>query len=257
MYNAINASNYTDPNAIEFNTIEDAVYMGMINDASFIIAFEKNLWEHQSTYNPNLPLRILIYVAKLYEKYILTHNIYVYASTLKKIPRPKCICFYNGTDEQPEKKVFRLSEAYDGEGDVEVTVTMLNINYSRNKKLMDSCKPLYEYSWIVNEIRQNRGDNLEETIDKVINSIPEDFVIRSFIMGHRAEVKGMFLTEWNQEKVLQQEREDSLEQGREQGIVEGITRMLAGMLKKNLPRPMIAEISNLPDEVIANIASQL
>lgn len=76
---------------------------------------------------------------------------------------------------------------------------------------MDSCKPLYEYSWIVNEIRQNRGDNLEETIDKVINSIPEDFVIRSFIMGHRAEVKGMFLTEWNQEKVLQQEREDSLE----------------------------------------------
>ena len=181
----------------------------------------------------------------------------VYASTLKKIPRPKCICFYNGTDEQPEKKVFRLSEAYDGEGDVEVTVTMLNINYSRNKKLMDSCKPLYEYSWIVNEIRQNRGDNLEETIDKVINSIPEDFVIRSFIMGHRAEVKGMFLTEWNQEKVLQQEREDSLEQGREQGIAEGITRMVAGMLKKNLPRPMIAEISNLPDEVIANIASQL
>lgn len=150
-----------------------------------------------------------------------------------------------------------MSEAYDGEGDVEVTVTMLNINYSRNKKLMDSCKPLYEYSWIVNEIRQNRGDNLEETIDKVINSIPEDFVIRSFIMGHRAEVKGMFLTEWNQEKVLQQEREDSLEQGREQGIAEGITRMVAGMLKKNLPRPMIAEISNLPDEVIANIASQL
>ena len=150
-----------------------------------------------------------------------------------------------------------MSEAYDGEGDVEVTVTMLNINYSRNKKLMDSCKPLYEYSWIVNEIRQNRGDNLEETIDKVINSIPEDFVIRSFIMGHRAEVKGMFLTEWNQEKVLQQEREDSLEQGREQGIAESITRMVAGMLKKNLPRPMIAEISNLPDEVIANIASQL
>lgn len=111
--------------------------------------------------------------------------------------------------------------------------------------------------WIVNGIRQNRGDNLEETIDKVINSIPEDFVIRSFIMGHRAEVKGMFLTEWNQEKVLQQEREDSLEQGREQGIAEGITRMVAGMLKKNLPRPMIAEISNLPDEVIANIASQL
>ena len=99
LYNAINSSHHTNPDAIEFNTIEDAIYMGMVNDASFIITFELNLWEHQSSYNPNLPLRILIYVAKLYEKYILTNKIYLYSSTLKRIPRPKCICFYNGTDE--------------------------------------------------------------------------------------------------------------------------------------------------------------
>ena len=249
LYNAINSSHHTDPEAIEFNTIEDAVYMGMVNDASFIITFEMNLWEHQSSYNPNLPLRILIYVAKLYEKYILTNKIYLYSSTLKRIPRPKCICFYNGTDEQPEKKILKLSDAYDGVGDVEVTVTMLNINYGKNKELMKACKPLQEYSWIVNEIRQNPGDNLEEIIDAVINRMPGDFVIRNFIIGHKAEVKGMLLTEWDQEKVLQQEREDSRK--------EGIMQMVIGMLKKNLPRPMIAEISNLSEDVIDSIAREL
>ena len=253
LYNAINSSHHTDPEAIEFNTIEDAVYMGMVNDASFIITFEMNLWEHQSSYNPNLPLRILIYVAKLYEKYILTNKIYLYSSTLKRIPRPKCICFYNGTDEQPEKKILKLSDAYDGVGDVEVTVTMLNINYGRNKELTDACKPLQEYSWIVNEIRQKQDDDLEAVIDAVINRMPEDFVIRNFIIGHKAEVKGMLLTEWAQEKVLQQERIDSMERG----ITEGITRMVIGMLKENLPRTMIAKISNLSEDEIDSIACKL
>ena len=146
-------------------------------------------------------------------------------------------------------------------GDVEVTVTMLNINYGRNKELMNACKPLQEYSWIVNEIRQNQDDDLEAVIDAVINRIPEDFVIRNFIIGHRAEVKGMLLTEWDQEKVLQQERIDSMEQGIAKGIAkgrqEGIMSMVVGMLKENLPRNMIAKISNLSEDVIDSIACKL
>ena len=163
----------------------------MINDASFIITLELNIWEHQSTYNPNMPLRILIYAAKLYEKYIAKNRLYLYSSMLKKIPRPKCVCFYNGKQEQPEKKILRLSDAYEGAGDVEVNVTMLNINYGRNQKIMETCKALHEYSWLVNEIRQSPSSNLETAIDKAIEKMPRDFVIRNFIMGHRAEVKGI------------------------------------------------------------------
>ena len=221
LYNAINGSSYSDPEAIEFNTIEDAVYVGMINDASFIITLELNIWEHQSTYNPNMPLRILIYVAKLYEKYIAKNRLYMYSSMLKKIPRPKCVCFYNGKQEQPEKKILRLSDAYEGAGDVEVNVTMLNINYGRNQKIMETCKALHEYSWLVNEIRQSPSGNLETAIDKAIEKMPRDFVIRNFIMGHRAEVKGMFLTEWDQEEALAQERIEGREEGREEGLEEG------------------------------------
>ena len=222
LYNAINASNYDDPNAIKFNTIDDAVYVGMINDASFIIMSELNIWEHQSTYNPNMPLRVLFYAAKLYEKYIEENHIYLYSSTLKKIPTPKFVCFYNGTRNQPEKKILRLSDAYDGEGDLEVTVTMLNINYGKNKELMNACKPLQEYAWLVNEVRQNPMGDLDVTIDNAIDNMPKDFVIRDFIIGHRAEVKGMFLTEWNQEEALAHERDEGREEGRAEGRAEGI-----------------------------------
>lgn len=110
--------------------------------------------------------------------------------------------------ESAGEKILRLSDAYDGEGDLEVTVTMLNINYGKNRELMDACKPLKEYAWLVNEVRQNPKGDLDETIDAAIDNMPKDFVIRDFIIGHRTEVKGMFLTEWNQEEALAHEREE-------------------------------------------------
>jgi hypothetical protein len=149
LYNAMNGTDYTDPDGIRFNTIGDAVYMGMKNDVSFIICFEMNLWEHQSKFNPNMPMRFFLYAGRLYEKYITTSNYYQYSSSLQPVPRPVCVCFYNGTQEQPEKQVLKLSDAYDGEGDIEVRVTMLNINYGKNQQLMDACKPLKEYAWLV------------------------------------------------------------------------------------------------------------
>lgn len=82
LYNAVNGSEYTDADAIEFNTIDDAVYLGMKNDVSFIILNELNLWEHQSSYNPNMPMRFFIYAAKLYEKYISGSEYYQYSRTL-------------------------------------------------------------------------------------------------------------------------------------------------------------------------------
>ena len=119
LYNAINGSSYKDPEAIRFNTIEDAIFMGMANDISFLIMFEINLWEHQSSYNPNMPLRIFLYAARLYEKYIETSDYNQYSSKLQRLPKPRCICFYNGTAEQPDKKILKLSEVFGEEGDIE------------------------------------------------------------------------------------------------------------------------------------------
>jgi len=251
LYNAVNGTNYTNPNDIQFNTIEDAIYLGMKNDISLIIMNEINLWEHQSTFNPNLPMRIFLYAAKLYEKYIANSDYYPYSSTLQKVPCPKCVCFYNGTAEQPERQILKLSDSFDGEGDIEVKVTMLNINYGKNKKLMEICEPLNEYAWLVDAIRRYQKNlmNLEAAVDAAINEMPDEFVIKKFLLSNKAEVKGMFLTEWDQEKVLEQERRDTIRNEQK--------RVATDMLMEKLPVQLIAKISKLSEETIQKIANNL
>ena len=247
LYNAVNGSNYTNPEDIEFNTIEDAVYLGMKNDVSFIIVDELNLWEHQSTYNPNMPMRFFLYAAKLYEKYIVSSDYYPYSSMLQSVPCPKCICFYNGTANQPERKVLKLSDAFGGEGDIEVCVTMLNINYGKNKELMEACEPLNEYAWLVDTIRRYQRElkDLEAAIDAALEEMPDEFMIKKFLLLNKAEVKGMFLTEYDQEKVL------------EQAVNEDRRRVATDMLKKKFPLSLIEEISKLSQDTIRSIADKL
>ena len=247
LYNAVNGTSYDNPDEIQFNTIEDAVYLGMRNDVSFIILSELHLWEHQSTFNPNMPMRMFIYAAKLYEKYIAGSEYYPYSSTLQSAPRPKCICFYNGTSNQAERKILRLSETFGGEGDIEVLVTMLNINYGKNKALMRACAPLNEYAWLVNAIRKHRKElkNLEVAIDAAIDEMPDEFIIKKFLLLNKAEVKGMFLTEYNQEKVLEQVANDERRQ----------TAM--DMLRDGEPLEKIARYSRLADEAIRKLADSL
>ena len=210
LYNAVNRTSYTDPEAIQFNTIGDFLYLKMKNDTSFIIYCEMNLWEHQSTFNPNMPMRFLRYGTHLYEKYIATTDYYEYSSTLQTIPTPRCVCFYNGTKEQPEESVLKLSDAYSGDGDIEVNVTMLNINFGKNERLLNACRPLYEYAWIVDAVRSHQHEKMEldTAIDTAVNEMPDDFVIREFIIANRAEVKEMLLIEYNEEKVMEKERQE-------------------------------------------------
>ena len=251
LYNAVNGSSYSDPEEIQFNTIEDAVYLGMKNDASFIILNELNLWEHQSTFNPNMPMRFFLYAAKLYEKYIASSEYYAYSSVLQSIPRPKCICFYNGTKEQPERVVLKLSDAFGGDGDIEVKVTMLNINYGKNRKLMEACEPLREYAWLVDSIRQKQKmlKDLELAVDKAIEEMPEEFVIRGFLLSNKAEVKGMFLTEYDQDKVLAQERREAINEDRR--------RVAVDMLRDGEPLAKIVKYSCLAEEMIRGLAQQM
>ena len=214
LYNAINKTNYTNIDDLSFNTIRDAMYMRMKNDISFIISSEMNLWEHQSTFNPNMPMRFFVYGGRLYEKYILTSDYYEYSSKLQKIPRPVCICFYNGTKEQPEQQVLKLSDAYEGKGSFETEVTMLNINYGKNQELMDACKPLKEYAWLVDSVRKHQAENMElnPAVDATLTEMPDDYVIKEFLVANQAEVKNMFLSDYNEQRILEKERAEGIEE---------------------------------------------
>ena len=236
LYNAVNGSNYDNPNDIRYNTIDDAIYMNMKNDVSFIIENTMSLYEQQSTYCPNMPLRFLMYLAKLYEKYVKVEDLYLYGKTLKRIPKPKCICFYNGEDKKEDRCILRLSDMYfentkikdKVEGIVELEVIMINVNFGHNKKLLEQCKPLYEYSFFVDRIRfhadrlkEERGDYvLEEAIDRAIEDLPKDFKILEFILANRMEVKDMCLFEYDEKKAMEAEREEGRAEGRAETILK-------------------------------------
>ena len=286
LYNALNGSSYTDPEELEFNTIDDVIYMGMNNDVSFLVMDAKtmNIWEHQSSVNPNLPVRFLMYAGQLYDRYMTDKNIYRYGTKLKKLPKPKCVCFYNGTDKQPEEQTLRLSDAFEADdGDIEVRVRVLNINYGHNRALMEACVILGDYAGLIDSIRKNQkaGMNLEGAVDASIALMLDDSLLKRFLLVHKAEVKGMYLTEYDEEKerkLAQKEaREEGFEEGREEGFEEGREegrkkglkeglkegqhkekeRVATDMLKKNFPLAVVKEISRLSDDAIRAIAANL
>lgn len=258
LYNAVNGTDYTDLDSIEFTTMEDAVYMGMKNDVSFILFQVMNVYEQQSSYNPNMPVRQLMYAAKLYDKYIQQKKLNIYGRKLARLPIAKLVAFYNGTEGENDR-FLKLSDTFIQRGnlpetDIEARVRMININYGKNESLLASCRPLGEYSWLVARIRENRRTmKIEQAVDRAIQDIPEDFEIREFLIGHRAEVKDLCITEYNEAETMQMIREE----GREEGDLKRAMKTAFNMLEDGEPIDKIAKFLEFPPETILSWVEKL
>ena len=288
LYNAVNHSFHTDPDSIQITTMEDILYMGMKNDVSFIITDIMSIYEQQATYNPNMPVRELMYAAKLYDKYIHENKLNIYGDTLVALPIPKLVVFYNGQDNYMDrilelKDAFRAGKEKQNPGDTEaeesrkpdpdgrskemepdiaVRVRMLNINYGQNKQLMDACKPLGEDAWLIQRIREySKHKDIEEAVDQAIDELPEDFEIRPFLVGHRAEVKSMCITEYNEEETMLLFKEQGREEGREEGIGIGeqnrANEMAERMIRAKEPGDKIVLYTGLGKEDVNKLAGSL
>ena len=229
LYNAINGTHYDNPDDISIETIRQVLYMGMHNDVAFIIADQLSLYEQQSTFNPNMPLRMLEYTANLFEKYIKREALNKYGHRQIMLPVPRLVVFYNGTEEKANETTLHLSDAFAPEhrdnADISVTVRMININKGHNQSLMDSCPPLNEYAWSVDSVRQyKKTDGLEAAIDRTLDTMPDSFLIKPFLEQHRAEVKNMLLTEYNEAETLEMSREITWPRGVPRAGPRGVPR---------------------------------
>ena len=231
LYNALNGSSYTDPSAIEINTIEGIIYVTMKNDISFLIDSQINLYEQQSSYNPNMPLRGLMYFAELYQKHLTKQDRDLFTTALVKIPTPNFVVFYNGSRDMPDVTKLRLSEAFEipaENGDFEWTATMLNINAGRNKTLLQKCKPLYYYSCYVDRVKTNvrSGMTKENAVSEAVNFAIQNDFLDGYFKIQKAEVLNMSLTEFDQEAYdrhrFNEGKEAGIAEGKEIGIAIGI-----------------------------------
>ena len=234
LYNAINNTNYTNPDELEITTLEDVIYMSMKNDMSFIISSTLNLYEHQSTFNPNMPIRGLMYFSRLYEAYIKRHGFDIYSGSLVKLPRPQFIIFYNGRNEYPDEMVLKLSDAFvpktSDEAVLECRATMLNINYGHNSALLDNCRRLHDYSYFIAKINEyiDSRYSTEDAIGKAIDYCIEKDILADILIKCKSEVTNMLLTEFDEKlykkTVYREGYEDGVNEGFERGISEGFER---------------------------------
>lgn len=255
LYNAVGKRDYKDPELLIINTLENAIYMSMQNDLSFIIDSELSMYEHQSTYNPNLPLRFLLYLSELYEGIVTGKN--VYGTKIIQIPAPRFIVFYNGKEERPEHEVIKLSDAYitqEEEVSLELLVEVLNINVGYNEGLLETCKTLGDYSEYVYRVREYAKEMpIEEAVDRTIDECIREDVLREFLEKNRAEAKAMSIYEYDQEEHIRLEREDAFEDGRKEGREEGISlgedKKLKELVEKKVKKGhTISEIADMLEE---------
>ena len=256
LYNAVNGTHHDNPDELEIWTLDNAIYMNVKNDVSFLFQFRLSLYEHQSTVNPNMPLRDLLYISKQYQRYIEEEHpekgaLSIYSSSLMKIPTPKFVVFYNGAEEMPERYERKLSDAYQllaEDPALELKVLVLNINHGMNQELLEACQILKEYCQYVEKVRNHRVNySIEEAVERAVDECIREGVLADFLRSQRAEAIAMSIFEYNEEEELKKIRKSEYSVGKEEGRAEGraeaILEVLSlyGIVDENLDKRIMDE----------------
>ena len=262
LYNALNGSSYTDQDDFEFTTIDDVIYMGMKNDISFMIGTEMPLYEHQSTYNPNMPVRGLMYYGRLYDQWFSMNHKNRFGKNLIKIPTPQYVVFYNGIDQHEDREILKLSDAFmseDKPDGYEWTAIMINVNEGHNKELLDNCKILQEYAAFINLVRKYiRIYGKKVGIDKAVDECIMNDILKDILVKNKSEVVGMCLTEYDEVEQRQFDREEGRLKRRLEGRLEGreegeelklIKQICKKIVKKKTPEEIAEDLDEDYSEI--------
>lgn len=260
IYNAINGTDYDDPELVEMTTLDDKSFsLTVRNDASFILDANLSLYEHQSTYCPNMPLRDLLYFASIIQKQIKAQKRDIYGGRILKIPVPHFVVFYNGKEDAPDQYDLRLSDAFEKETknpEIELVCHVYNINNGKNVPLLSKCQTLREYMYFVDMVRKNNeiSGNLEDAIEKAINQCMEENVLRDFLAQRREEVMHVMTLDYTFERRLEMQRAEAIEDGerigKEIGKEEKLSEQIRKKIQKGKPLDQIAdELEEVPETI--------
>ena len=271
LYNAMNGTNYDNPEDLIVTTLENAVYIGMKNDISYLLFDQLSLYEHQSTDNPNMPLRNLLYVSDIYSNLTKDENLHGARQIL--IPEPRFVVFYNGMEEIPEQKYLRLSDAYkknsfkeDDRVSLELVTEVININPGNNEELKEKCKSLREYMIYVTKVRTYSQDmGLSKAVERAITECIQEDILSDFLRRNRAEVYKACLYEYNEEKQRMLDRRDAQEDGRKEGIIEGkaigqyikLIQQVRKKVEKSMDSAQIADMLEEDETIVSQIVTLL
>ena len=254
LYNAVNDTSYTNPDDLEITTLENAIYMTVKNDVSCVLDMRLAIYEHQSTVNPNMPLRDLDYVTKCFGSYIVRRDIYL--SKAVDLPNPKFIVFYNGSAPQPERREYRLSDLYhhrEENPSLELVVIQLNLNQGYNEELKKKCPTLNQYMQYVDRVRKYQKEMpLDEAVERAVNECIREGTLADFLLKNKAEVMSMSIYEYDEELHMKNVREEAYEEGRNAAI-ELSTKIMGKIRDGIVDNAAIAEYCGCTVEEVQSI----
>ena len=257
VYNALNDSDYDRPEDVEIILLEKGISLSIRNDATFIIDMYMNFYEHQSTYNPNMPLRDLINYANTMEKRIKNEKRDLFGRQLLKIPTPRFAVFYNGTEKRPAKEILRLSDAFVHPMEVpelELICTVYNINPECNGELLEKSEVLRGYMTFVELVRrlEREYNSLETAIDRAMEECIRQHIFEDFFRGRKDEVRKMtqldFTWERREELIRMEERAEGHAEGHAEGYKQAHIDAIKKMISKGYSKEQILELDYSEEE---------
>lgn len=263
LYNALSGKHHTNPADLKITTLENAIYIEMKNDISFLVDSQMTLIEHQSSYNPNMPLRGLMYFSKLYQLYVSNKDEDLYGKTLIKIPAPKYVVFYNGDKQLEETSYLKISDAFtnfDEQGLFEWTATVKNINADYNRSLQNHCKALNDYVKYVDRIKTNLKSHLStnESVNEALDWAIGENLLEGFFKEQRAEVMAVSITEFDKELYDRCRRREGFTEGLEEGAHQKALENARNFLRMKLGTlEQIAHGTGLSLEEVQNLAAEV
>ena len=230
LYNALHGTSYQSAAILRNIRLKQVVYLSFANDVSYLVDDKIIiLAEHQSTVNPNMPLRCLEYITRLYEQ--LQSPRERYSRTLKKIPIPEFYVFYNGKEHFETKQTLKLSDAFIAQTatpKLELIVQVLNINYDKGDPVVKNCKPLKEYSLFVETVRRRTAIDKEGGFEAAIKECIQNNILKDYLMRKSREVINMLLAEYDYDTDIAVQREEAgkiaFAEGKSLGLAEGEAR---------------------------------
>lgn len=228
VYNALNGSCYTDPELVEIVTLKKGISLSVRNDAAIIVDEEIGLYEHQSTYSPNVPLRLLIYLVDILKPMIASQDIY--GRSIVQIPTPRFAVFYNGQEERPEVEILKLSSAFQNpieHPEIELTCTVYNINPGNNLGLMDKCPVLREYTEFVEKVRYYQRLDKKEPVRQAVEYCIKHNILKEFLQLRGDEVIKNMVLDYTVERRIELMRNEYMQKGMQKLLINLIMKKIS------------------------------
>jgi hypothetical protein len=272
LYNAVTSKNLSADTPVEMKTIKTVLTSKLRNDLSFIVDGNLAVFiEHQSTINPNMPLRLLKYVLLFFEEYC-SFGEALYRENLLRLPKPEFFLLYNGKKVLKADKL-KLSDSFIGLGKgekpgLELIVNMIDISYDENKEILQKNEDLNGYAYFVSQVDhfQKKGTDLDEAINAAYETCIKKKILYEILLNlNNKELINMVKFEYNEKVALEVARKEGIEIGREEGIKigeknnseKGAEELIRHMLKSGKTAEAISAFANIPLAQVIKVEEKL